>query len=153
MVLDLHLMEKNLCEVVFVPANMTRHLQPLDLAGNGCNPLSVKYREVYRFVLVRLLMVNSVLVAVSVFLGLSCQLIENVVSRKQQIFYQTIVQKIMRVQRLYFLTWLSARLKSTCYPEGVTMSLELMTPLLQQLNQRTLSSIDSPIYQFQPYGA
>ena len=27
----LHLMEQNSCEVVFVPANMTHHLQPLDL--------------------------------------------------------------------------------------------------------------------------
>ena len=31
----LHLMEQTSCEVVFVPANMTHHFQPLDLTING----------------------------------------------------------------------------------------------------------------------
>ena len=45
----LHLMEQNSCEVVFVPANMTHHFQPLDLTINGVAKkfLTTKFKEWY----------------------------------------------------------------------------------------------------------
>ena len=45
----LHLMEQNSCEVVFVPANMTHHFQPLDLTINGVAKkfLTTKFEEWY----------------------------------------------------------------------------------------------------------